>query len=66
MKRIGSILGCLVLIVGLFAVTANAAEKREKFGVDKRSDVAKRVTFKPSTEKIRWKMVMPWSKGLLF
>jgi TRAP-type mannitol/chloroaromatic compound transport system substrate-binding protein len=24
------------------------------------------VSFKPSDEKIRWKMVMPWSKGLLF
>jgi TRAP-type mannitol/chloroaromatic compound transport system substrate-binding protein len=48
------------------ATGAMAAEKREKFGTDKRSAVAKRVNFKPSTETIRWKMVMPWDKGILF
>ena len=42
------------------------AGKREKFGEDPRHKVAKRVKFKTSDEKIRWKMVMPWSKGLLF
>jgi TRAP-type mannitol/chloroaromatic compound transport system substrate-binding protein len=41
-------------------------KKREKFGSDKRHDIAKRVKFKPSDKKVRWKMVMPWSKGLLF
>jgi TRAP-type mannitol/chloroaromatic compound transport system substrate-binding protein len=66
MKRILTIALALVLAASFTLTTANAAEKREKFGVDKRSDIAKRVTFKPSTEKIRWKMVMPWSKGLLF
>ncbi|MFH1984235.1 MAG: TRAP transporter substrate-binding protein DctP, partial [Pseudomonadota bacterium] len=66
MKRVLTIALALVLAASFTLTTANAAEKREKFGVDKRSDVAKRVTFKPSTEKIRWKMVMPWSKGLLF
>ncbi len=66
MKRSLTILLAVVLAVGFTLAVADAAEKREKFGVDKRSDVAKRVTFKPSTEKIRWKMVMPWSKGLLF
>ena len=40
--------------------------KREKFGSDPRHDMAKRVKFKASTDKVRWKMVMPWSKGLLF
>lgn len=45
---------------------AVAAEKREKFGVDKRAEIAKKIDFKPSTEVIRWKMIMPWSKGLLF
>ncbi|KJS29871.1 MAG: TRAP dicarboxylate transporter subunit DctP [Desulfatitalea sp. BRH_c12] len=43
-----------------------AAEKRQKFGVDDRAKTAKRVNFKPSTETIRWKMVMPWDKGILF
>jgi TRAP-type C4-dicarboxylate transport system substrate-binding protein len=40
--------------------------KREKFGSDPRHEIAKRVKFKPSTDKVSWKMVMPWSKGLLF
>jgi TRAP-type mannitol/chloroaromatic compound transport system substrate-binding protein len=66
MKRVLTIVLALVMAVSFTLTTANAAEKREKFGVDKRSDIAKRVKFKPSTEKIRWKMVMPWSKGLLF
>jgi len=66
MKRVLTISLALLLAVSFTLSTAAAAEKREKFGVDKRSDIAKRVKFKPSTEKIRWKMVMPWSKGLLF
>ena len=53
---------CRVLFVHIFA----GGRKAQKFGVDKRSDVAQRIKFKPSDEKIRWKMVMPWSKGLLF
>jgi TRAP-type mannitol/chloroaromatic compound transport system substrate-binding protein len=64
----------LTLILSILLVTsfsigfalAEEKEKREKFGSDKRHDIAKRVRFKPSTDKIRWKMVMPWSKGLLF
>ncbi len=58
----------LVLILTL-ALAPNAfAAKREKFGVDKRHEEVKRElrTIKPSTETFRWKMVMPWSKGLLF
>ena len=66
MKRFFAISVCVLLAVCLITSFSFAAEKREKFGVDKRSDMAKRVKFKPSTEKIRWKMVMPWSKGLLF
>ncbi len=65
MKKLfaGAITACLV--VGLTVATADAA-KREKFGVDDRHKDAKRVKFETSTEKIKWKMVMPWSKGLLF
>ena len=67
MKRFFAISVCVLLAVCLITSFSFAAEKREKFGVDKRSDMAKRVKFKPSTEeKVRWKMVMPWSKGLLF
>ena len=66
MKRVSTILLALFLAVSFTFTMADAAEKREKFGVDQRHDMAKRVKFKASTEKIRWKMVMPWSKGLLF
>lgn len=55
-----------VLCLGLVGANGADAAKREKFGVDPRHAEAKRVKFKPSEEKIRWKMVMPWSKGLLF
>jgi TRAP-type mannitol/chloroaromatic compound transport system substrate-binding protein len=63
------------MIVGLglaltLALTSSAfaADKREKFGSDKRAEQIKEElrTIEPSTETFRWKMVMPWSKGLLF
>ncbi len=66
MKKTLSIVLALLLVMVYLTGTAVAAEKRGKFGEDPRSDMAKRVKFKPSDEKIRWKMVMPWSKGLLF
>ena len=57
-------------LVALSLVTAPAAfaAKREKFGEDKRHEEVKRELrrIKPSKEEFRWKMVMPWSKGLLF
>lgn len=64
-KRFFIVLG-LVLVVCLIVSSVYGAEKREKFGVDDRHKIAKRVKFKPSDDKVRWKMVMPWSKGLLF
>lgn len=66
MKKLfaGAITACLA--VGLTMGTAGAAEKREKFGVDKRHEEVKRLKVEPSSEKFNWKMVMPWSKGLLF
>jgi TRAP-type mannitol/chloroaromatic compound transport system substrate-binding protein len=66
MKRHIKIAFCVLLALCFVLSYAQAAEKREKFGVDKRSEMAQRIKFKPSTEKIRWKMVMPWTKGLLF
>lgn len=63
-KMLVKLLG-LVLIIG-FAATSLQAAGREKFGSDPRHKQAKRVKFKTSDKKIRWKMVMPWSKGLLF
>ncbi len=59
---------CLTLFIALcFAANFSFAEKKKrgKFGVDKRHKIAKRVKFKPSKDKVRWKMVMPWTKGLL-
>ena len=53
---------CLIITPGAFAA------KREKFGVDKRHEEVKKElrTIKTSDKKFHWKMVMPWSKGLLF
>ncbi len=64
MKRFLTAALTVALAVGVGVGTASA--KRAKFGSDPRHESAKRVKFKPSTEKVRWKMVMPWSKGLLF
>jgi TRAP-type mannitol/chloroaromatic compound transport system substrate-binding protein len=66
MKRTFCLVIASLLVLTFIATLANAAEKRGKFGTDERHDVAKRVKFKTSDENIRWKMVMPWSKGLLF
>jgi TRAP-type mannitol/chloroaromatic compound transport system substrate-binding protein len=60
----------LVFAPVAFAQTAKPQEKkqREKFGADVRSEQVKNElrTIKPSTQVHNWKMVMPWSKGLLF
>jgi len=65
MKKVfaGAVTACLAL--GLAVGSADAA-KREKFGVDKRHEEVKRAKVKTSSEEFNWKMVMPWSKGLLF
>lgn len=61
----------VILLFVAFLVTLptqGMAAKREKFGVDARHEEVKRELrrIKTSDEKVRWKMVMPWSKGLLF
>ncbi len=66
MRKIWIVATVLAMSLSLGISTSYAAAKREKFGVDPRHQMAERVKFKPSTEHIRWKMVMPWSKGLLF
>ncbi|SMC86104.1 TRAP-type mannitol/chloroaromatic compound transport system, substrate-binding protein [Desulfocicer vacuolatum DSM 3385] len=63
-KVLTLIIACLITVT--LAAGSSFAGKREKFGEDPRHKTAKRVSFKPSDKKIRWKMVMPWSKGLLF
>ena len=68
MKKNWITTGAIALALSLAISTGQAAEKREKFGADKRhEEIQKELkTIKPSTETFRWKMVMPWSKGLLF
>lgn len=56
----------ITLIVAFVFIGGTAHANREKFGQDPRHEEAKRISYETSTEKIRWKMVMPWSKGLLF
>jgi TRAP-type mannitol/chloroaromatic compound transport system substrate-binding protein len=66
MKKFRMLIG-LALVLTL-ALAPNAFAAREKFGADKRHEEVKKElrTIKPSTEEFKWKMVMPWSKGLLF
>ena len=66
MKRFKLVVGLMVALT-LVAAPAFAA-KREKFGVDKRSLEIKSLKrkIKTSSDETKWKMVMPWSKGLLF
>ncbi len=65
MKRFLTAALTVSLAVGVGVGSATAA-KRAKFGSDPRHESAKRIKFDTSTDKVRWKMVMPWSKGLLF
>lgn len=52
--------------VALAAGPVWAQSKREKFGTDKRHEQVDKLKVETSKDKVRWKMVMPWSKGLLF
>jgi len=65
MKKMLTVTLSIVLII-FFTATISTAAKRTKFGVDKRHAIAKKIDFKTSNKNIKWKMVMPWSKGLLF
>jgi TRAP-type mannitol/chloroaromatic compound transport system substrate-binding protein len=55
-----------ILLIVCFTATISTAAKREKFGVEKRHAVVKKLKMTTSDAKYNWKMVMPWSKGLLF
>ncbi|MGM0786248.1 MAG: TRAP transporter substrate-binding protein [Thermodesulfobacteriota bacterium] len=69
MHRILSTIIIALFLVGMPLGQCLAAEDdvdRGKFGTDPRHEEAKRIDFETSDQKIRWKMVMPWSKGLLF
>ncbi len=67
MKKFRFLIG--LALISTLTIAPNAfSAKREKFGADKRHEEVKKElrTIKPSTEEFKWKMVMPWSKGLLF
>jgi TRAP-type mannitol/chloroaromatic compound transport system substrate-binding protein len=66
MNKFKSLVG--LALISTLAIAPNAFSAREKFGADKRHEEVKKElrTIKPSTEEFKWKMVMPWSKGLLF
>ena len=68
MKLFKQIVALLVLTSLVLTTNVFAAEKRDKFGADLRHEAEKKElrSIKPSTETFKWKMVMPWSKGLLF
>lgn len=65
MKKIRFLLGLVVLLSLLVAPHA-MAQKREKFGIDKRHEETRRVKVETSNKTFRWKMVTPWSKGILW
>jgi TRAP-type mannitol/chloroaromatic compound transport system substrate-binding protein len=65
MRTFRFLMGLSLAATVAFAPQAEA-QKREKFGTDKRAEEVKRVKVQPSTQIFRWKMVTPWSKGLLF
>ena len=67
MRRILSILIVFFFLFGMpLGQSLAADEERGKFGTDPRHEQAEDIDFETSSKKIRWKMVMPWSKGLLF
>ncbi len=63
-----AIFAVIFLFVGNMALAADQKKKsdRTKFGADNRIEEVKNLKVKTSTEKHRWKMVLPSSKGLLF
>ncbi|GAB4171068.1 MAG: TRAP transporter substrate-binding protein [Geothermobacteraceae bacterium] len=67
MKKLRLLIGLMIAISLVIAPNAFAA-KREKFGTDKRHEEVKKELrkIKTSDKTFKWKMVMPWSKGLLF
>ncbi len=59
---------CLIFLL-LFCPTTNvvqADEARDTLRVDTRHNTAVNIEFQTSQETFAWKMVMPWSKELLF
>ncbi len=71
MKRCFRVTAISMLTVFFVVNMALAEEKkaksdRQKFGADVRIEEVKKLKVETSDKKHRWKMVLPWSKGLLF
>jgi TRAP-type mannitol/chloroaromatic compound transport system substrate-binding protein len=65
MRRVLPILIAVCFVASL-AASVSFAAKRGKFGSDDRHKEAEKVEFEQSSKTFNWKMVMPWSQGLLF
>ncbi len=70
MKRCIAVTAVFLLLFSVanmsLAQDKSKKSSRQKFGADDRIEQVKRLKVKTSEEKHRWKMVLPWSKGLLF
>ncbi len=71
MKRGLKAVAVFAMALFLAAGTSMAEEKkakseREKFGADTRAEEIKNLKVEFSDKKHRWKMVLPWTKGILF
>jgi TRAP-type mannitol/chloroaromatic compound transport system substrate-binding protein len=66
--KAAAIFAVIFLFVANLALAADKKTKsdRQKFGADDRIEEVKKLRVKTSDKKHRWKMVLPWSKGLLF
>lgn len=66
--KAAAIFSVIFLFVANMAFAAEQKKKsdRTKFGADKRIEQVKKLKVTTSDKKHRWKMVLPWSKGLLF
>ncbi|HDI59494.1 MAG TPA: TRAP transporter substrate-binding protein DctP [Desulfobacteraceae bacterium] len=57
----------IFLVTGMaLAQDKKTKSDRQKFGADPRIEQVKHLKVKTSDKKHRWKMVLPWTKGLLF
>ena len=57
---------CLFALNLALAQDKKAKSDRQKFGADDRIEEVKKLKVETSDKKHRWKMVLPWTKGLLF
>jgi TRAP-type mannitol/chloroaromatic compound transport system substrate-binding protein len=67
LKAAAILTAMIFLVTGMgLAQDKKAKSDRQKFGADKRIEQVKSLKVETSDKKHRWKMVLPWTKGLLF